>query len=138
MSGTGIAQDHLVTLISFLNMNVMNVPRLTIPNAMQQLDSDGKLALKASYPYLGKQVNAFLDFIAKQRLEEALSTGIIVGVSFGTHALDTTSCGSLEKLIDYLSVYFRVSSAKILTHFANSDTKVFVKTVIIWYNNVKL
>lgn len=31
ISGTGIAQDHLVTLISFLNMNVMNVPRITIP-----------------------------------------------------------------------------------------------------------
>jgi chromate reductase len=66
MAGTGLAQDHLVTLISFLNMNVMNVPRLTIPNAMQQLDSDGKLALKSSYPYLEKQVNAFLDFVAKQ------------------------------------------------------------------------
>jgi chromate reductase len=66
MSGTGLAQDHLVTLISFLNMNVMNVPRLTIPNAMQQLDSDGKLLLKSSYPYLENQVNAFLDFIAKQ------------------------------------------------------------------------
>jgi chromate reductase len=65
MSGTGIAQDHLVTLISFLNMNVMNVPRLTIPNAMQQLDRDGKLALKASYPYLEKQANAFLGFITK-------------------------------------------------------------------------
>lgn len=46
-------------------MNVMNVPRLTIPNAMQQLDSDGKLALKASYPCLEKQADAFLDFIAK-------------------------------------------------------------------------
>lgn len=66
MSGTGLAQDHLVTLISFLNMNVMNVPRLTIPYAMQQLDSDGKLALKQSKPYLEKQVDAFLDFIAKQ------------------------------------------------------------------------
>lgn len=66
MSGTGIAQDHLVTLISFLNMNVMNVPRLTIPNAMQQLDRDGKLALKESYPYLERQANAFLDFIKKQ------------------------------------------------------------------------
>lgn len=66
MSGTGIAQDHLVTLLSFLNMNVMNVPRLTIPNAMQQLDSDGRLSLKASYPYLEKQADAFLDFIAKQ------------------------------------------------------------------------
>lgn len=66
ISGTGIAQDHLVTLISFLNMNVMNVPRLIIPNAMKQLDSDGKLALKESYPYLEKQANAFLAFIAKQ------------------------------------------------------------------------
>lgn len=68
MSGTGIAQDHLVTLISFLNMNVMNVPRLTIPNAMQQLDSKGKLALKASYPYLEKQAKAFVDFITEKML----------------------------------------------------------------------
>lgn len=66
MSGTGLAQDHLVTLISFLNMNVMNSPRLTIPNAMQQLDSDGKLALKTSYPYLEKQANAFINFIQKR------------------------------------------------------------------------
>lgn len=66
ISGTGIAQDHLVTLISFLNMNVMNVPRLAIPNAMQQLDRDGKLALIESYPYLEEQANAFLSFITKQ------------------------------------------------------------------------
>ena len=33
MSGTGLAQDHLVTLLSFLNMEIMNSPRLTIPNA---------------------------------------------------------------------------------------------------------
>ena len=65
-AGTGLAQDHLVTLISFLNMDVMNVPRLTIPNAMQQLDSNGKLELKTSYPYLEKQVNAFLKFITNE------------------------------------------------------------------------
>lgn len=63
MSGTGLAQDHLVTLISFLNMDVMNSPRLVIPNAMQQLDPDGKLILKASYPYLEKQANAFISFV---------------------------------------------------------------------------
>lgn len=63
MSGTGLAQDHLVTLISFLNMDVMNSPRLTIPNAMQQIDSDGKLTLKTSYPYLEKQANAFINYI---------------------------------------------------------------------------
>lgn len=66
MAGTSLAQDHLVTLISLLNMNVMNVPRLTIPYAMQQLDSDGRLSLKESYPYLEKQANAFLGFISKQ------------------------------------------------------------------------
>lgn len=65
MSGTGIAQDHLVTLISLLNMDVMNSPRLTIPNAAQQLDGDGKLALKASAPYLEKQANAFIDFVER-------------------------------------------------------------------------
>lgn len=66
MSGTGLAQDHLVTLISLLNMDVMNVPRLTIPNAMQQLDGEGKLTLKTSYPYLEKQANAFVDFVQKR------------------------------------------------------------------------
>ena len=63
MSGTGIAQDHLVTLISFLNMKVMNQPRLTIPNAMQQTDQDGRLALSTSAPQLEKQAQAFLEFI---------------------------------------------------------------------------
>lgn len=62
MSGTGIAQDHLVTLISYLNMDVMNVPRVTIPNAMQQ-SSEGKLALRESYAYLEEQANAFISFI---------------------------------------------------------------------------
>lgn len=66
MSGTGLAQDHLVTLISFLNMDVMNVPRLTIPYAMQQVDNGGKLRLKTSYPYLEKQANAFLDYIERR------------------------------------------------------------------------
>jgi len=66
ISGTGIAQDHLVTLISFLNMDVMNVPRVTIPNAMEQLDNQGKLSLNISYPYLEEQTNAFIDFVQKR------------------------------------------------------------------------
>lgn len=65
MSGTGIAQDHLVTLISFLNMNVMNVPRVAVPNAWQQVDDQGKLVLKESYQFLEQQADAFLDFIQK-------------------------------------------------------------------------
>jgi len=63
MCGTAIAQDHLVTLISFLNMNVMNSPRLTIPSVMQQLNKDGKLELVASAPYLDKQAKEFVSFI---------------------------------------------------------------------------
>ena len=63
MSGTGIAQDHLVTLISFLNMKVMNQPRLVIPNAMQQTDQNGRLSLGFSAPLLEQQVKAFLHFI---------------------------------------------------------------------------
>ena len=63
MSGTGIAQDHLVTLISFLNMKVMNQPRLTIPNARQQMDLDGQLTLITSIPDLEKQTREFIRFI---------------------------------------------------------------------------
>jgi chromate reductase len=63
MAGTASAQDHLVTLISLLNMRVMNYPRLTIPNAEDQTDGNGKLTLTSSLPYLEKQANAFLRFI---------------------------------------------------------------------------
>lgn len=63
MSGTAIAQDHLLTLLSFLNMNVMNSPRLTIPNAAQQVNEDGRLELTTSAPYLQKQAEAFITFI---------------------------------------------------------------------------
>ena len=67
MSGTGVAQDHLVTVISLLNMKVMNQPRLTIPNAEEQTDQDGKLALTASAAYLERQAQAFLRFIQENR-----------------------------------------------------------------------
>jgi len=66
MCGTAIAQDHLVTLISFLNMKVMNAPRLTIPNAGQQLDADERLALTASAKYLQRQADAFLAFLLER------------------------------------------------------------------------
>ena len=65
MSGTGLAQDHLITLISFLNMKVMNVPRLTIPNAMEQVDDQGKLIIKSTHPYLVKQADNFIELIQR-------------------------------------------------------------------------
>lgn len=67
MSGTGIAQEHLVALISFLNMVVMNTPRLTIPNATQQIDAQGKLVLTTSKHYLEQQAEAFVAFIQRQQ-----------------------------------------------------------------------
>ena len=67
MSGTGIAQDHLVTLISFLNMKVMNQPRLTIPNAARQIDQRGRLSLTDSAPFLEKQAQDFLLFIREYK-----------------------------------------------------------------------
>lgn len=61
--GTITAQDLLVMLLSMLNANVMNSPRLTIPNIAQQTDDKGKLSLTASLPYLEKQADVFLKFI---------------------------------------------------------------------------
>ena len=66
MGGTVTAQDHLVALVSLLNMDLMNYPRLTIPNAEQQTDGDDRLALTVSAPYLEKQANAFIRFIEKR------------------------------------------------------------------------
>ncbi len=65
-SGTAIAQDHLVTLLSFLNMDIMNQPRLTVANAFSQV-KDGKLSLDASQSYLERQASAFVEFIEKRR-----------------------------------------------------------------------
>ena len=64
-SGTAIAQDHLVALISFLNMDVMNKPRLTIPFGFSKMN-DGVLDLGDSLPYLERQAQAFLKFVANR------------------------------------------------------------------------
>lgn len=63
MNGTALAQDHLVTLISYLNMKVMNYPRLTIPFGKKQLNEGGLLSLTTSAPFLQEQVDAFLKFL---------------------------------------------------------------------------
>lgn len=65
-TGTVVAQDHLVALISLLNMDVMNVPRLVIPNAMEQINENGKLDLVASARYLERQATAFFKLIEQR------------------------------------------------------------------------
>ncbi|MCL2136974.1 MAG: NAD(P)H-dependent oxidoreductase [Coriobacteriia bacterium] len=66
-SGTMIAQDHLVTLISYINMNVMNKPRLVIANALEQTDSQGRLALTSSAPFLERQAKAYVQFVIENK-----------------------------------------------------------------------
>ncbi|HAS74007.1 MAG TPA: NAD(P)H-dependent oxidoreductase [Clostridiales bacterium UBA8960] len=67
MTGTSVSQDQLVTLISYLNMNVMNKPRLAVPNVSQQLNDKGELTLVSSMEQLEKQAGAFVKFIEKQK-----------------------------------------------------------------------
>jgi len=67
MAGTANAQDHLVALLSLLNMDLMNAPRLAIPKALSQTDEDGRLILTESAPYLAKQAKAFVTFLRKRR-----------------------------------------------------------------------
>ncbi|MGI6239246.1 MAG: NADPH-dependent FMN reductase [Christensenellales bacterium] len=63
ISGTTVAQDLFVALISFLDMRVMNAPRVTIPNAHALLDEGGNLSLGVGAAFLDAQVEAFLQFI---------------------------------------------------------------------------
>jgi len=64
MSGTGIAQDHLVTLLSFLDMRIMNKPRLTVPGSSWETDAEGTLILSpAAATFLEEQARAFVKFV---------------------------------------------------------------------------
>lgn len=65
--GTVTAQDLLVMLLSMLNADVMNAPRLAIGNATDQTDESGKLVLSSSRPYLERQAKAFVKFIESKR-----------------------------------------------------------------------
>lgn len=65
MCGTMLAQHHLNSLISYLNMNVMNNPKVAIPSAFKLIDSEGNLEFKTSAPFLMEQLNSFLKFIQK-------------------------------------------------------------------------
>lgn len=67
-TGSAIAQDQLVMLLSFLNMDIMNYPRVAIPQVFQQLDGEGRLALsETSTDFLEKQVKSFVAFVQKRK-----------------------------------------------------------------------
>lgn len=61
-TGTSHAQDQLLLLLNFLDADVMNVPRLVIGNAANQME-DGVLRLSDSLPYLDWQAQAFVDYL---------------------------------------------------------------------------
>ncbi|HOO25785.1 MAG TPA: NADPH-dependent FMN reductase [Clostridiales bacterium] len=67
LSGTCSAQDTLASLLGIVNMDVMNSLRLTIANAGQEQDENGKLKLTISQPFLEKQADLFLKFIEKRK-----------------------------------------------------------------------
>lgn len=67
-SGSSLAQDFLVPLLSYLNLTLMNQPRVAVPWGFQQLDGEGKLVLnETTLGFLEKQVEAFLNFICIHR-----------------------------------------------------------------------
>ncbi|MDR3074664.1 MAG: NAD(P)H-dependent oxidoreductase [Candidatus Methanoplasma sp.] len=66
MSGTSIMQDDLIAVLSYLDMKIMNVPRLTIPDAWNQTDEHGRFVPVKSLTYLEKQTEAFLKFVAEE------------------------------------------------------------------------
>ena len=66
MSGTGIAQDHLLSLLGIIGMKVMYAPRVTIPHANQKTFIDGKLASESAAQFLKEQCQAFVKFINEQ------------------------------------------------------------------------
>ncbi|MCL2059978.1 MAG: NAD(P)H-dependent oxidoreductase [Oscillospiraceae bacterium] len=63
MSGTGIAQDHLLSLLGIINMRVMYASRVSIPHANDKTFLDGKLASAAAAQFLEEQCQAFIKFI---------------------------------------------------------------------------
>lgn len=69
-TGTGAtltAQDNMIAMLSFLNMTIMNQPRLAIPTVMNQAGEDGKLELSQSLEFLKTQVDAFIKFVEKNK-----------------------------------------------------------------------
>lgn len=67
IAGTSIAQDLLVSLLSFLNLNIMNSPRLTIPSAFTILDENREIDKSKTQSKLEKQGRAFIEFIEKTK-----------------------------------------------------------------------
>jgi chromate reductase len=54
-----------VTLISYLNMDIMNVPRVAIPNTNKPPDGSDTPTPLTENPFLIAQIDAFIEFISE-------------------------------------------------------------------------
>lgn len=61
--GTVTAQEKLVGLLSYMDMKVMNSPRLVLSNINKELGQDGRVDLNKSKKYLDRQIDAFIEFV---------------------------------------------------------------------------
>ncbi len=61
------AVDQLAALLNYLDMNVMNDPRTSIPHVMGVIQPDGTLAPGPSATFLQEQAEAFVDFVDARR-----------------------------------------------------------------------
>lgn len=64
MAGTALAQETLLSMLLFLNANIMGAQRLLVGSVHEQFDEGGKLKLTVSEPFLKDQIDAFLSFLA--------------------------------------------------------------------------
>lgn len=65
MGGTAESQDALASLLSFLGMHIMGIPRLVIAHVSEQSDEEGRLVLGRSLAYLEREAKAYIKFIEK-------------------------------------------------------------------------
>lgn len=65
MTGTVVAQDHLISVLNFLDTKVMMTSRLTFPNAMKNMDDKGKIV--KGLDFIHAQANDFIKFIEQNK-----------------------------------------------------------------------
>ncbi|EDS73029.1 NAD(P)H-dependent oxidoreductase [Anaerofustis stercorihominis] len=61
MTGTVVAQDHLISVLNFLNAKVMMTSRLTFPNALKSMDDIGNII--KGLEFIHAQADDFIKFI---------------------------------------------------------------------------
>ena len=61
MTGTVVAQDHLISVLNFWDAKIMMTSRLTFPNAMKSMDDKGNIV--KGLEFIHAQADDFIKFI---------------------------------------------------------------------------